>query len=124
MLFLPVLSQTVTPSPPAMMRAGDSPRACVPICVEGWKKWSRSQAESSLDCSSMFYSLRKLPWRDPKVCRDPGQAEPKMGGFREPERSVLQYVSTGSVGSRHLQAGITWISTHLTPRPGRGISDR
>src|SRR6185312_15739156 len=47
----------VTPSPPAMMRFGVSPRACVPICVEGWKKWSRSQALSSLDWSSILFLL-------------------------------------------------------------------
>jgi hypothetical protein len=29
------------------------------------------------------------------------------GGFREPERSVRLYVSTGSAENRHLQAGIT-----------------
>src|SRR5690606_4153949 len=58
MLFLPFTSQTVTPSPPAMMRFGVSPRACVPIWVEGWKKWSRSQAASSLDWSSMAVPLR------------------------------------------------------------------
>jgi hypothetical protein len=29
------------------------------------------------------------------------------GGYREPERSVLKNVSTGSAENRHLQAGIT-----------------
>src|SRR5919112_5968746 len=31
-----------------MMRFGVSPRACWAMWVEGWKKWSRSQALSSL----------------------------------------------------------------------------
>src|SRR3546814_2563075 len=38
-----------------MTRVGVSPRACMPICVEGWKKWSRSQAVSSLRLSGMVF---------------------------------------------------------------------
>src|SRR3546814_5889411 len=38
-----------------MTRVGVSPRACMPICVEGWKKWSRSQAASSLRLSGMVF---------------------------------------------------------------------
>src|SRR5690606_21917582 len=56
MLFLPSVSQTVTPSPPAMTRVGVSPRACAPIWVDGWKKWSRSQAVRSLVRSSIVIS--------------------------------------------------------------------
>src|SRR3569833_2789126 len=35
------------PAPPTMMRFGVSPRACWAMWVEGWKKWSRSQAARS-----------------------------------------------------------------------------
>src|SRR5690606_38882425 len=38
-----------------MTRVGVSPRACMPICVDGWKKWSRSQAVSSLRLSDMVF---------------------------------------------------------------------
>jgi hypothetical protein len=44
--------------------------------------------------------------REAGLCRDSVQTEPKMASLREPERSVLQYVSTGSAQDRRLQAGM------------------
>src|SRR5689334_14151075 len=39
-----------------MMRFGRSPRAWPPICVDGWKKWSRSHAFKSFVRSAMVCS--------------------------------------------------------------------
>ena len=39
-------------------------------------------------------------------------SEAKMVVLGDPERSVLQYVSTGSAQNRHLQPGMGRISTH------------
>ena len=42
-----------------------------------------------------------------QVCGDSGQAEPKTAGFENRSGAYLKYVSTGSAGTRRLQAGIT-----------------
>ncbi|MGH6633890.1 MAG: hypothetical protein ACREB0_11045, partial [Sphingopyxis sp.] len=49
--------------------------------------------------------------------RDPVQGEPKMVISRDPERSVLLYVSTGSAGNHHLQAAMGRISIEAKPPP-------
>jgi hypothetical protein len=46
-----------------------------------------------------------------KTGRHFAQTEPKMAISREPERSVHRYVSTGSAGNRHLQAGMGGMTT-------------
>ncbi|PBC11397.1 hypothetical protein CK230_04955 [Mesorhizobium sp. WSM3859] len=41
------------------------------------------------------------------VCRDSGQAEPKMVAFENRSGADIESVSTGSAESHRLQAGIT-----------------
>ncbi len=47
------------------------------------------------------------------MCRDSGQAQPRMVAFENRSGAYLKYVSTGSAESRRSQAGITWISAYL-----------
>ncbi len=42
-----------------------------------------------------------------KVCRDSGQAEPRVVASENRSRAYFSYVSTGSTGSRQSQAGLT-----------------
>ncbi|CDX53364.1 hypothetical protein MPL3365_180060 [Mesorhizobium plurifarium] len=58
--------------------------------------------------SQVFSLSRGVPrFRSGRDGVEDGLEATKLGGFREPERSVLKYVSAGSAGSRDLQAGLT-----------------